>query len=433
LRGAFDAPCGFSFTCAIRAKDGSRRILKTTGHVRVDAAGVDSAFGVSQDITRVHMAESHLRASEEQYRLLTQHASDIICRLTPAGVIEFISPSVLRLTGRRPGTLAGLNFVTLLPESEHEAFADFLARLRRGEEDIVCTVRFRGESGKEGWLEISGRTLEDEADRVCGLVCAARDISERKAFELELEKARRRAEDISEAKSKFLANVSHELRTPLNAILGFSELIRDGAFGADSEARLAEYAGLIHESGSLLNSLVSDLLDLAKIEAGKYDLHQEHITLSEVVPFCLRQIEAEAVRKKIGIEDNISETGLSVLADKRALTQMLTNLLSNAVKFTPEGGRITLSVHPHPEGIRLSVKDTGIGISEEDIERVTAPFEQVGDSSRLALKGSGLGLAIVKSLAELHGGTLTIESEPGVGTCVTVRLPAADSQRSKAA
>lgn len=433
LRGAFDTPRKFSFTCAIRTKDGSRRILKTTGHVRHDAAGIDAIFGVSQDVTKIDMAESHLRASEEQYRLLTQRASDIICRLAPDGSIEFISPSVLRLTGRRPGTLVGLGFKTLLPDKEHRRFAEFLARLRQGNEDILCTVRFKRLDRDDGWLEISGRTLREGTDKVYGLVCAARDISERKEFEFELEKARRHAEEVSESKSRFLAHISHELRTPLNAIMGFSELIRDGSPGPDSEARSAEYAGLIHESGRILTSLINDLLDLAKIEAGKYELNPEPVALREVVPFCVEQIRPEATRKQISVHDEVAGTELSVVADKRALTQILTNLLSNAVKFTKEGGRVTVSAIPGPELVQLCVEDTGIGIRAEDIERITAPFEQIKEASEISLKGTGLGLAIVKSLAELHGGTLTIKSKPGIGTRAMVGLPAVDRSHRRAA
>jgi len=424
LRQAFERPQKFSFTCAVRRKDGSRRFLKTRGSVEVDAWGNDQMFAISHDITTIHLAEERLRASEERYRLLTQRASDIICQLTPAGKIEFISPSVLRLTGRQPNRLKGQRFSSLLPLEEHARFDRFLGQLRQGEDNVLCTVQINGTAPGESWLELSGRSLKDAAGQVYGLVCAGRDISERKKFELELQAARRKAEQASAFKSNFLSHISHELRTPLNAILGFSEMIRDHAFDVSDNARYAEYGALIHESGSLLSLLIDDLLDLSKIEAGKYELHPEHVELNDIVPVCIQQIKHLTEQKKITVRDDISGMKFSLHADRRALIQILINLLSNAAKFTPEGGRIDLFGLRENGRIWLNVRDTGIGIKGADISRITEPFEQAAGTPGPAHEGTGLGLALVKSLVELHGGELKIESERGVGTTVSVALPA---------
>lgn len=434
LRHVMQAPQQFSFCCRVRTRDGSIKRLKTKGHVETDANGAGVAIiGVSQDITLISLAAKKLETSEEKYRLLAEQASDIICKLSPEGTIKFISPSVERITGRRSDKVTGRHFNTLLAAEDHESFDRFLTQLQQGGEDDLCTVRAADDDSGQLWLELSGRTLRDSAGAAAGFVCMARDITERKQFEVELQESRQQAEEASATKSKFLTNVSHELRTPLNAIMGFSELIREQAFGPVGDARYSEYAGLIHESGGMLKTLINDLLDLSRIEAGKYELNPEHLELKDIVPSCIQQIMPQAMKKGIAVNDRISGMELGLRADRRALTQILINLLSNAVKFTPEGGQIDVTAHEEDERLRLSVHDTGIGIKKEDLERVTVAFEQVTDEFNTGRrKGTGLGLALAKSLAELHGGELLLESEPDKGTTASVILPAGATCRAVA-
>lgn len=423
FRRAIETPQLFSFCCRIRTRDKSTRVLKTRGYVETNVEGNAVAItGISQDITLFSMVHKQLKSNEEKYRLLTDRASDIICQLAPDGTIEFISPAASRILGKSPDKLKGKDFRTLIVEEHHGRFGQFLEWVESGEQEPICTVRALSNGGT-AWLELSGRRLRDRNGDHSSVVCAARDVTERKQFELELVNARLQAEEANASKSRFLTNVSHDLRTPLNAILGFAELIREQIFGPVGDSRYVEYASLIHESGTLLRSFLSDLLDLSKIEAGRYELHPERLKLKDVAPSCVRQIMPLVTRKRLEIRDRTSEADLELFADRQGVAHILINLLSNAAKFTPEGGQIELSARRENGMAALAVRDTGVGIDEEDIRRITAPFEQAFRGRDVVREGAGLGLAIVKSLAELHGGTLEIESEPGQGTTVTVRLP----------
>jgi len=233
--------------------------------------------------------------------------------------------------------------------------------------------------------------------------------------------ARVRAEGASRAKSQFLANMSHELRTPLNAILGFSELI---AARAASPEKHCEYAGLIHGSGQHLLALINDVLDLAKIEAGKFELRESEIDLVCLLQECAELVRERAARAQTHLSLEI-EGPLLLWADERALKQIVLNLLSNALKFTPAGGNVLLFAESGHGAVRFGVADSGIGIAAEDQERVFRSFGQGRHDVAVNDKGTGLGLPIVMGLAQAHGGTIALDSALGAGTRVTVTLPAA--------
>ncbi len=239
----------------------------------------------------------------------------------------------------------------------------------------------------------------------------------------ELVLARRRAEEANTAKSVFLANMSHELRTPLNAVLGFSEIIRDKLFGNDLD-RYSEYAADIHRSGAHLLNIVNDILDVTRIEAGKFELREERVKLAAVVEGSLLAVEPQAAKGGISLRRTIPEAAAIVHGDKTKLNQIVINLLSNAIKFTPAGGVVDLSARADRDGsLILSVRDTGIGMESHEIRDAVQLFRQVDSSLARRYEGTGLGLPLAIQLTELHGGTLTVESAPGSGTLVTVRLP----------
>jgi two-component system cell cycle sensor histidine kinase PleC len=241
----------------------------------------------------------------------------------------------------------------------------------------------------------------------------------------ESDRARERAEAASRAKSEFLANMSHELRTPLNAILGFSEMIYATARGANP-AQSAEYAKLVNESGNHLLALVNDILDLARIEAGRIELREAEMDLAKLINATTRLIAARAASANLTLITDVAGDLPLLRADERALRQILINLLSNAVKFTPTGGEIVTFAQVTNSGeILFGVRDTGIGIDPGDHLRVFQSFGQGRHDVAIADKGTGLGLTIVKGLTEAHGGRVELESQPGAGTCVTIRLPVA--------
>ncbi len=250
---------------------------------------------------------------------------------------------------------------------------------------------------------------------------AAQHAIERKRLELALRESVLAAERANRAKSQFLANMSHELRTPLNAILGFAEIIEQGLFGP-TLPKYAEYAHDIRMSGRHLLDLINDVLDMAKVEAGKWALQPEPLEVQSLAEECASLISLKAEGAGVALGLHLDPCCPSLVADRRAVKQVLLNLLSNAVKFTPAGGRVELTASPAEGGLSLSVADTGIGIPPDELPRLMRPFEQV-EAAQNANRGTGLGLALSKALVELHGGSIRLDSTPGQGTRVQVTLP----------
>jgi len=225
------------------------------------------------------------------------------------------------------------------------------------------------------------------------------------------------------AKSEFLATMSHELRTPLNAILGFSDVLQRDVSGSLPIEKRVEYAGDIHESGQHLLSLINDVLDISTIEAGKHKINKTKFDLNIVVESCLKNFAEGTISKNVSINLESPDTPILMIAGERATAQILLNLLSNAVKFSHDGGSVDLVIQESVDHVTITVTDHGIGISEDRLENITEPFSRSSDHAEIAADGTGLGLSIVKGLVDLHGGKLTIQSELGVGTTISVELP----------
>ena len=232
-----------------------------------------------------------------------------------------------------------------------------------------------------------------------------------------------RAEEANAAKSKFLANMSHELRTPLNAIIGFSEIMESGMFGPLGADKYIEYSRDIRESGQYLLDVINDILDMSKIEAGGIRLSPEAVELDTLLADCIRVVSTRASEKRLAIKAEV-EPAIHLNADRRALKQIALNVLSNAVKFTPDGGAVTVQGRLRGGAVIIGIRDNGIGIPRQALQKLGRPFEQVESQLTKRHQGSGLGLAIAKSLVELHGGAMRIRSRLGRGTLVMVRLPA---------
>jgi signal transduction histidine kinase len=250
------------------------------------------------------------------------------------------------------------------------------------------------------------------------------DITERKAAETKMAQAWAQAELANRAKTDFLANMSHELRTPLNAIIGFSEILSREHLGPLKNPRYLEYSHDIHASGLHLLSIINDVLDMSKIEAGKLDIHDEDIAVSTLLNGSVRMVRERARKQCIELICKVVDPDHVIIGDERALKQCLLNLLSNAIKFSHAGSTVTVEGSIDAEGrTALTITDEGIGMTEEELERALQPFGQAHASTTRTYGGTGLGLPITQGLVEAHGGAMSIVSAPGEGTRVSIVLP----------
>ena len=253
-----------------------------------------------------------------------------------------------------------------------------------------------------------------------------RELDRQRDVEVSLLNTMRDVCEANEAKSNFLANMSHEIRTPLNAIIGFSEIMESQLIGPLGSDQYVGYAKDVRESGQHLLEVINDILDLSKIEAGQLEAGESETDLLDAIEASIRMVTDQAKEAEVAVTLDVPPTVPHIRANPRMIRQILLNLLVNAVKFTPPGGSVTLQVlrHEATGDLLIRVEDTGVGIDEDDQERILRPFEQVRKAGRPHGSGTGLGLPMSKSLIELHGGGLDLNSQPGVGTVVTLRLPA---------
>jgi len=372
---------------------------------------------------RQRAADQAAAEGAAMYRFLADNAMDLITRHSSDGRIRFASPASLTLLEMEPASLEGLAPTALCHGDDVKTMqAAFMEACYFGR-SATAEVRLKKSSGALVWAEIRCRPVPRADGDGADIVAVTRDITERKAHERELIEARDLAEDANKAKSRFLANMSHELRTPLNAIIGFSEVMMQEMFGPLGSARYVEYSRLVHESGNHLLELINGVLDMSKIEAGKFELSEEVFDLNAVAEASVRFLRLPAERAGVALKTQVAQTAQYIFADKRAIKQILVNLLSNGVKFTPKGGEIVIRAGLDARGIEIAVSDTGVGIPEKDLMRLGQPFEQVEGEHVTKKEGTGLGLSLVKALAGMHGGEANIESIFGVGTTVRVRLP----------
>ncbi|MGD0190619.1 MAG: ATP-binding protein [Rhizomicrobium sp.] len=372
---------------------------------------------------RQHEADKAAADGAAMYRFLADNAMDLITRHSPDGRIRFASPASQLLLGVPDDALIGRAPSELVhPDDLKTMQAAFVEASYFGRA-AAAEVRLKRADGDFVWTEMRCRPAAQTDGHAADIVAITRDITERKSYERALIDARDLAEQGSRAKSRFLANMSHELRTPLNAIIGFSEVMEHEMFGPLGSSRYIEYTRLIHESGGHLLELINGILDMSKIEAGKFELSEEIFDLEDVTTQSLRFVKLQADRKGVALKMSVKTPAKDIFADRRAVKQMLVNLVTNGVKFTPRGGEVSVACTRIDGGIEIAVSDTGVGIAEKDLEKLGRPFEQVDGAHVRAQEGTGLGLALVKALAQMHGGEAKIESVLGSGTTVRLKLP----------
>jgi len=351
-------------------------------------------------------------------------ATDGVVLLDRAGLILSSNRSAEALFGYESRELAGRSFFDLLAPESMDIASEYLDGLRQdgaagllnGGREVIGRVR---QGGLIPLFMTMGR-IGDGADKLCAVF---RDITPWKKVEEELTEAKRQAEKASSAKSDFLAKVSHEIRTPLNAIIGFSEVMMEERFGPIANERYRAYLKDIHASGGHLISLINDLLDLSKIEAGKLELTFAGVSLNDLTQQCAAIMQPQANRERIIIRTSLSPKLPQIVADARSVRQIVLNLLSNSIKFTGAGGQVIVSTALTDDGeVVLRVRDTGIGMSEKDIETALEPFRQLATSARPG--GTGLGLPLTKALAEANRASFHIKSALKAGTLVEIAFPA---------
>jgi PAS domain S-box-containing protein len=329
------------------------------------------------------------------------------------------------LFGFESSELHGESFTLLFAPESRRAAVDYLdglaangvASVLNDGREVIGRVR---EGGLIPLFMTVGRVGED-AGKFCAVL---RDITQWKRAEEELTEAKRLAERANLAKSDFLAKISHEIRTPLNAIIGFSEVMMEERFGSIENERYRDYLRDIHASGGHLISLINDLLDLSKIEAGKLDLAFTSVALNEIVQQCMAIMQPQANRERVIIRSSLAADLPPVVADARSMRQIVLNLVSNSIKFSRPGGQVILSTALTESGeVVLRVRDTGIGMSETDIATAMEPFRQLATSGRSGSGGTGLGLPLTKALAEANRASFSIRSAVDAGTMVEITFP----------
>lgn len=351
--------------------------------------------------------------------LLTLHdARGAVTRIAGADQVEFC---------RKIGDVSGRGFINRIHVADRIAFFDAIDSLRRGHARSQVDLRFDcpGEASQFLHVAVSLAAERGADGSFRGVLAQTRDVSAEVADHDRATAVARRAESSNDSKTRFLAAVSHELRTPLNAIIGFSDILGREMFGKFSDERQREYVGLIHQSGQHLLSLVNTMLDMSKIEAGRYEVFVEAFPIADVIDNCDAMLRLQASNRGVTLTRRLvrgAET--EVVADKSALQQILINLVGNAIKFTEAGGVVNVDAAIRDGRLELVVSDTGIGICADKLASIGEPFVQAQNELGRHYEGTGLGLSLVKGLVDLHGGTFAIESREGEGTIVTISLPA---------
>ncbi len=366
-------------------------------------------------------------AGEASYRAFFDHAVEGIFRTTPEGHYLAVNQALADIYGypSPESLISGLTDISAQLYVDSRRRDDFRALMQANDVVTHFVSEAYHRSGRRIWISENARAVRDWSGALLCYEGTVEDVTEKFEQERALRAALRQAEIANRMKAAFLAAMSHELKTPLNAVLGFSEIIRDELLGPVGHAGYREYAGDIHASGARLLAVINDVLDVSRLEGGLLTIEAHHENVLDVAERAV-SLARGLTQDKRGVEIDVPADLPPLHVDPRRIAQALGNLLANALKFTPEGGTVRLVARLQSDGaVHLIVEDTGIGMAEGTIAAALEPFRQLDGSLARQFEGAGLGLSISKALAELHGGQLIVRSAVGVGTTVTIALPAA--------
>ncbi len=407
------------FSTVWKRRDGRHLHVRENARVVFDKEGKPLFYeGTVEDVTAQRRVQQALRKSEERFRSLVQHSSDIITVLDGFGTVTYLSPSIEHLLGYSPEELMGQNPFDMVHPEDRRRLDILLERvIRKSGSQGSVEFRMRHAEGHYVYIESVGANLLHDVN-VGGIVLNSRDITERKRTEAVLVAAKEQAEEVARLKSNFLANMSHEIRTPLTGILGFSSILSEEVTNPEQR----EFVTLIAKSGHRLMETLNSVLDLARLDSGRMEFMMESLPVANAVTEIVRLMQPMAKERNIQLTASIANSNAEANVDPAALNRVLTNLVGNAIKFT-EKGTVSVETSASPLSIFLRVRDTGVGIDEEFLPRLFDEFEQESTGIGRSHEGSGLGLTITQQLVERLSGVITVESQKGVGSVFTVCLP----------
>ncbi len=415
-----------SFT-RLRTSEGTFRAVElAVSMIRHDKDNELRVVGTITDVEERRRAERALSEAEKKYRAIVENAASGIYQVTPEGQFLSANPAFSTILGYDLPEEVLRDIVN----SNEQIYLDptirakFLQQVSSAgvSKNLECQIKKKDDTII--WVSENVRPVKDDEGTLLYYEGSMEDVDQRKRAEIALREAKFESDLANRAKSEFLANMSHELRTPLNSIIGFSGIISEEAYGPIDQREYWEHAKNINESGNGLLNVINQILDVSRIDAGERQLNESSVDLPKVIDSCVSLLDAKISENNNTINNLIIDSSVKLVGETQAVKQMLMNLISNAVKFNQEGGVITLSQEIDSNGrLRISVTDTGSGLSEDEIQKALSPFGQVDSEMNRTGSGTGLGLTLVHSLISLHGGELEFVSQKGVGTTVTLVFP----------
>ncbi len=411
----------------LRSANGSYRSVELAfSMVKQDENKEIKAVGTITDVEERRRTEKALAEAEKKYRTIVENSANGIYQVTPEGQFLSVNPAFSSILGYDSPE----SMLRDIVDAHKEIYVDREKRMHilKDVESLKTPQYFESEvmqkNGSVIWVSENIRPVLNDDGGVLFYEGSIENIDQRRKAELALKEAKVESDLANRSKSEFLANMSHELRTPLNSVIGFAEIIKNEAFGKLPTPEYKEYATSIYESGKSLLDVINEILNVSHIETGSRDLKEGIISIKSVVASCIEMVKSKAEIKKINIDNKVTDDSLKVIGESDAVKQMLLNLLSNAIKFSPDRSYVMIDAEIDGKGgLCISITDTGIGLTESELEKALAPFGQVDTEHNRDGSGTGLGLTLVKSLIELHGGSFDMVSQKNIGTTATITFP----------